>query len=165
MSVKAKRRTSSYKQMLQKIADEYYRETGRETATTKQIARWAIENDKWDPPANLALQKCREDFAKALREQYINDSRGRSVRAKHVVRKLVGDQRLHLWADIRNASREHMEVAFTQRREQIVGDCSQLKRDVDYYNNKNQQSEPIQLEFDFTDDVEESQFDGEYPSK
>jgi len=42
-----------------------------------------------------------------------------------------------------------------QRREQIVGDCLQLKIDVDAYNALNNEQPDIQLELDFTFDVEE----------
>ncbi len=53
------------------------------------------------------------------------------------------------------APRQHMEKAFQQRREQIVGECVQLKTDVDVYNDINTHEEPIQLILDFTEDVEE----------
>jgi hypothetical protein len=48
-----------------------------------------------------------------------------------------------------------MEIAFQQRRNQIVGDCVQLKRDVDSYNENRLPPQPIQLVLDFTDDVAE----------
>jgi hypothetical protein len=111
------------------------------------------------------LSKCQEDFSRALREQYITNSQGRPVRAKHVARITKGEEQLHLWADIRRAPRVHMEMAFQQRREQIVGDCRQLKRDVDYYNAAHPRNAPIQLIFDFRDDLEEGDFPGEYPKK
>jgi hypothetical protein len=156
---------ATYNEMLQHLADDFLAETGKVTFTTKEIAVWAIRSRRWDPPADLVLSKCREDFAKALREQYISDDFGRPVRAKHVARVLRDDRQMHLWADIRNSPRTHMETAFQQRREQIVGDCSQLKRDIDYYNSHNPGATPIQAVFDFTDDVEERQFSGKYPAK
>ena len=54
------------------------------------------------------------------------------------------------------APHAHMERAFSQRREQIISDCVQLKTDVDVYNtlNRGKQS-PIQLILDFTEDVAE----------
>ena len=58
-----------------------------------------------------------------------------------------------------------MESALQQRREQIVGDCRQLKYDVDYCNNNYFEDNPIQLIFDFTDDLEEAEYSGEYPPK
>jgi hypothetical protein len=54
-----------------------------------------------------------------------------------------------------------MERAFGQRREQIIGDCAQLKTDVDVYNDLNRGKRPeFQLILDFTDDVEERQISG-----
>lgn len=50
-----------------------------------------------------------------------------------------------------------MEKAFAQRRKQIVGDCLQLKTDVDVYNDKHSEQAPIQVVLDFTTDVEEAE--------
>lgn len=149
---------TSYHEALQRLADDYFAESGKTTATTKEIAFWAIQNRKWDAPPDLILSRCREDFAKALREQYISDESGNPVRAKHVARIRQGEEQIHLWADIRSAPRDHMEMAFSQRREQIVGDCVQLKRDVDFYNAAHPGVKPIQLMLDFRDDVAEAAF-------
>jgi hypothetical protein len=48
-----------------------------------------------------------------------------------------------------------MERAFAQRRKQIVGDCAQLKTDVDHYNEAHSDEQPIQMVFDFRDDLAE----------
>ena len=48
-----------------------------------------------------------------------------------------------------------MKLAFQQRRQQIVGDCKQLKADVDSYNDLNSDAEPLQIIFDFTMDLAE----------
>jgi addiction module HigA family antidote len=130
-----------------------------------QLCVWAIKNDKWEPPADLMLRKCRDDFARALREQYIEDDRGRPVRAKHVARFTKDNKQQYLWADIRTAKRGHIARAFQQRREQVVGACRQLDRDKDYYNKNHPKEKPIQVVFDFRDDIEEGNFSGEYPPK
>ncbi|MFB3815546.1 MAG: hypothetical protein ACE14L_15690 [Terriglobales bacterium] len=88
-----------------------------------------------------------------MREEYITDPQGRTVRAKHVARYDRSGAQIALWADIRTASREHMELAFQQRRQQIVGDCRQLKLDVDSFNENRNSAEPIQIIFDFRDDL------------
>lgn len=54
-------------------------------------------------------------------------------------------------------SREHMGIAFQQRRQQILGDCRQLKTDVDSYNENYNSAEPLQMVFDFTDDLAEAE--------
>ena len=48
-----------------------------------------------------------------------------------------------------------MEKAFAQRREQIVGDCVQLRIDIDVYNDMDPTHPPVNLELDFTEDVAE----------
>ena len=149
----------TYIEALQRDADEYFAE--HPLATTKELAVWAIQTRRWEPPPDLILKRCREDFARALREQYIQDDLGRPVRAKHAARIIRGDQQKTFWADIRKAPRKHMEVAFQQRREQIVGDCRQLQRDIDYYNKAHPDERPVQMVFDFTEDVEEMAFSGE----
>jgi hypothetical protein len=57
---------------------------------------------------------------------------------------------------MRLATRKHMETAFQQRRQSIVGDCKQLKNDLDSYNENFNTATPIQIIFDFTDDLEEA---------
>lgn len=42
-----------------------------------------------------------------------------------------------------------------QRRRQIVGDCFQLRVDVDHYNSLREDEADLQLVLDFTDDVAE----------
>ena len=90
-----------------------------------------------------------------MREEYVTDPQGRRVRAKHVAIVDRAGEQLPLWADILTATREHMQIAFQQRRQQIVGDCRQLKADVDSYNENYNDALPIQMVFDFTEDVEE----------
>ena len=48
-----------------------------------------------------------------------------------------------------------MEVAVANRRNQILGECRQLKTDLDSYNDRHHLEHPIQASFDFTVDLEE----------
>lgn len=90
-----------------------------------------------------------------MREEYITDPQGRKVRTMHVARELRNGELVGLWDDIRTAPRPHMAIAFQQRRTQIVGDCRQLKTDVDSYSENGNDGKPIPLVLDFTWDVEE----------
>jgi actin-related protein len=58
--------------------------------------------------------------------------------------------------------RDHMEVSFKQRRAQVVGDCHQLKNDVDYYTEKTPDEKPIKMAWDFTDDMDDLDQPKEY---
>ena len=72
------------------------------------------------------------------------------------MRETRGGAQYTFWAVMGFAVHEHMERAFALRREQIIGDCVQLRTDVDVYNDMNRGKRPvIQLPLDFTDDVAE----------
>jgi len=145
----------TYNEQLQRIVNKYREAGGLWPATTHEIAAWAIRNGHWEAYRTTMIDVCAEHLARAMREEYIRDPQGRTVRAKHAARTERDGEQLVLWADIRTASREHMAIAFQQRRRQIVGDCRQLKADVDSYNENKNLGEPIQMIFDFTFDLEE----------
>lgn len=145
----------TYGDQMRSIANRY-RESGQEwPATAKQIAAWAILRGLWQPQPSTLIDRCADELARAMREDYITDPQGRRVRAKHAARLEERGEQRTFWEDIRTASREHMEIAFQQRRQQIVGDCWQLKMDADSYNENNSREEPIQMIFNFTDDLAE----------
>jgi len=144
-----------YHEVMQQLADDYFAETSDWRATSAEIAAWAIQKGLWEPPRQLAVKICARDLSRALREEYIKDGHGRPVRAKHAARLVAGPTQKTFWADIRNAPREHMRLAFQQRRKQVVGDCRLLKRDVDFYNQHQPTQKPIQMLFNFEEDLEE----------
>lgn len=144
----------TYSEQLQTIANDYF-ESHDGLASTREIAKWAIDIGRWSPQRGSLLDQCAEELSRAMREEHITDAQGRSVRAKHAARIKQGDKQITLWADIRRAPREHMARAFQQRRRQILGDCKQLKSDVDSYNDNRTPSNPIQVIFDFSLDLAE----------
>lgn len=99
------------------------------------------------------------NIAQVFRGEYRTDALGQRYRAKHAVRSKKGNKTMPLWADIDDgrAPRDHFVRSFARRRNQIVGDCFQLKTDVDVYNGKHPTQQPIQIPLDFTYDVEELQ--------
>ncbi len=146
-------RKLSHNEQLQRIVNTYI-EAGEEwPATSRQLAAYAITNHLWEAQRTTVIDLCADQLARAMREEYIHDLQGRVVRAKHAAR-IAGEQAV-FWADIRTASREHMTIALQQRRQQIVGDCRQLKLDTDSYNENNNPGKPIQMVFNFTDDLVE----------
>ena len=155
-----KRVSDTFNETLQKHKNEYLRETGKVLTTTRELAVWAMTTGRWEPPPDLTLRKCREDYSRALREEYIADARGQPVRVNQAARQRDGDTQTTFWGDIRQVPRQHMEAASTQRREQIVGECRQLDRDERYYNEHHPDEPPLQSYFDFMDDVIEGRFSG-----
>lgn len=145
----------TYTAQMQAIVTRFIKAGETWPASTHEIATWAIQTGNWKPLHSSMVDMCADQLARALREEYITDSQGRRVRAKHAARVRRHDRQITLWADIRDADRRHMEIAFQQRRQQIVGDCAQLKRDVDSYNDNRCRTNPIQMVFDFTQDLVE----------
>ena len=141
---------SAYVRQIQRIVNDYMT-GGRQVATAREIAAWAVHNGLWKPRPADVINQCAEQVARAMREEYITDPQGRVVRAKHAARI----EQFVLWADIRTADPAHIEVAFKQRRQQILGDCRQLQRDVDSFNDNRKPARLIQIVFDFSRDLEE----------
>lgn len=140
---------------MQTVWHRYGREHEHEPTTTREVVEWGVREGilalpRIDPHDVLA-----SEMARALREEYATDAQGRRYRVNHAMRITRSGIQLTFWAVMGFAPHSHMQVAFTQRREQIVGDCLQLKIDVDAYNDMNKHEEPIQLVLDFTDDIAE----------
>lgn len=146
----------SYNEQLQRIVTQYRKANQPWPARTHEMAAWAIDQKLWLPQPGDLIAQCAEQLAQAMREEYVTDPQGRRVRAKHAARDAQGT----LWADIWDATREHMTIAFAQRRQQIVGDCRQLKSDVDSFNENRSKIDPIQMSFDFTLDLLELELVG-----
>jgi hypothetical protein len=118
---------ANFVEELQRIV-ELYRNSGKSwPASSSEIAEWAVTHDLFALSRGIAVSQCAEMLARAMREEYITDSKGRRVRKYHAARMRRDGRQQTLWADLETASRPHMELAFAQRRQQIVGDCRQLK--------------------------------------
>ena len=146
----------SYKEKMQKLSDQFFAENGGKLAPAREMARWAMRNGYWSPTPELAEEKCANDFADAMREQYITAPDGRRIRTKHAARKQINGKQQTLWGDLfDNPPRDFMETALQQRRQQVFGDCKQLRNDTDFYNEQHSKQEPIQLILDFEEELAE----------
>ena len=141
---------------IQEIVKQYREARRPWPATSKEIAAWAIAQKLMQPHPMAFLNQCAYQISEAMREEYFIDPQGRSVRAKHAAKVMRNGQTLPLWQDIRSGDRVHMEVALKQRRQQIVGDCKQLKSDVDSFNQNYNPGKQIEMVFDFRRDLEEA---------
>jgi hypothetical protein len=151
---------TAYANEVKAYLERYQAEVGDDALIDPQaVAAWAYHHGLHKPSLKTVIDVIAADIAQVLREEYRTDPLGQRYRAKHAVRSKQGNKSLSLWADIDDdrAPREHFVRSFSQRRQQIVGDCFQLKTDVDVYNGKYPTQKPIQVPLDFTYDVEELQ--------
>ncbi len=145
----------SYSKRMQRLFREYEEQGNPMPADLNDVAEWALRTGKWAPAPELARRKLVEDLGRALREEYFTDEEGHRVRAKHPAVVKRGGSQYHLWQDARTASHTHMSAAFTGRRNGVIGDLMQLKRDVDWYNRFHEDRPSVQLVLNFENDIAE----------
>lgn len=159
MKVKFKKTLKEY---CQGILNDYLQETGKVEIDMKEVAEWAIKQGRWEKPFHHnEVKQCAHALAQAARDEYYTDPQGRRVRTKHAARHETG----WLWADITTAPPDHMRMSLQQRRHSVVGDCKQLKTDLDSYNDNNLHGAEIQMSFDFREDLHELSMPVKYPER
>lgn len=142
-------------EQLQQLWRVYEHDHDHAPASAREVVEWAVNEGKLELPTIDPLDVLAGQMARALREEYKTDEEGRRYRVNHAVRVTKNGVQTTFWGIMGFAHRSHMERAFTQRREQIIGDCLQLQIDVDAYNGMNPSEKPVQLVLNFTDDVAE----------
>lgn len=150
---------SAYSDQVKSYIERYKREVGSNgLIDPHDLAGWAYKNGLHKPNVKTIIDVIAADIAQVFREEYRTDG-NRRYRAKHAATTKYGSKTLSLWGDLDdpNAPHEHFVKSFGQRRQQIVGDCFQLKTDSDVYNDHRKPEVPVQIVLDFTLDVEELQ--------
>lgn len=142
-------------ELLQTLWRDYEREHDNAPASAREVVDWAVANRALELPRVDPRDVMAAQMARALREQYATDSQGRRYRVNHAMRVMRSGVQLTIWAVLGHAPQLHMQRAFTQRREQVIGDLVQLQIDVEVYNDMNPHQAPIQLVLEFADDVAE----------
>lgn len=151
---------SAKKNEMNHIVEQYKQAKGitNGIVDTHDLAGWALNQGLYQPNRQDEIKLAAEAFSRHFREEMRTDPQGKRYRAKHAVKQSKNGKQYTLWADLDDANVpiEHFEKAFSQRRQQIIGDCFQLKTDVDVCNEK--KGSTIQLSLDFTDDVAEAEY-------
>ncbi len=139
----------------QRLWREFELEHDHKAVSAREVVDWAVAKGslrlpRVDPRDVLASQ-----MSRALREEYGVDGKGRRYRLNHAMRVTKDGVQLTIWGVLGYAPHTHMQRAFTQRREQVIGDLVQLAVDVEVYNEQIPEDKHIQLVLDFADDVAE----------
>lgn len=145
----------SKKRELQRLIRHYKDETGELQVDMKKVAKFA-ELMGWEMPVPKdPLDILAQELSRAARDEIKHDEgTGRPYRVNHAIPIKQGQQSLFVWIDIDEAPRNMMLKSLNLRREQMVGDGLQLSYDEDRWNSRNPDEEKIQLDFDFTFDIE-----------
>jgi hypothetical protein len=149
---------STKEEQLQQIWHKYDSEREHKPTSAREAVNWAVSEGLLELPEVDPYDVLAGQMSQALRDEYKADSQGRRYRVNHAVRVSKAGVQYTFWGMMGFASHDHMERAFAQRRDQIIGDNLQLKTDVDVYNDLNKgKRPPIQLVLDYTEDVAERQ--------
>ena len=141
---------------LQRIWHDYENARGHALCGTREAVEWAVAEGILELPSLDPYDVLAGQMASALRDEIQTDAKGRRYRVNHAVRISKDGAQYTFWGVMGFATHDHMEKAFALRREQIIGDCVQLRIDVDAYNDmRPQEHAPIQLVLDFTEDTAE----------
>lgn len=143
----------------QKIAKQFEQIHQRKPFDLHEVYYWAKEMKLWFPEQDFEEKMFVDEMAEALRDVYVTADDGVSkVRYYHARtgKNKDGKQQV-FWANMFDAPYEHLEEAFQQRRRQSLGDCRQLKTDIDYCNKKRFSDKPIQMSFNFDEDLAEEE--------
>lgn len=141
---------------LQRLIPLYLRETGKTTWENIDVAKWAINRGVKPPKPKTEAELLAEQFSQALREEHrLDPETGLDYRANHAFKERGGDKQLTFWVQLENATHKQMSASITNRRDGVIADCTQLKKDAIVWNNKNQNEKQIDLILDFDEDVSE----------
>jgi len=145
----------SKSQRLQALIRLYKDETGAREVDMKAVAAWALGKGYPEPKPISSADRLAKEFAAAAREETRRDHEtGEPYRVNHMYVVTRDGEQLHLWVDIDEAPRAPMQTSLTMRREQVVGDVTQLTFDAEHWNRIHSDEEPIEIEKDFGLDVE-----------
>ena len=148
---------SSFAKQIQRLVKEY-RLAGQVWPASKgEIAEWALSVGKYDISPAVAKRVLANEIGRALREEYITDTKGRRIRVKYSakVRRKEGEPPLTLWGDVRTEPMSFLRVAHAGRRNGIVAEARQWYNDGRFINETHPNDEQLPLILNFTRDVEE----------
>jgi hypothetical protein len=146
----------------QQVFHEYEAAHNNMPSSTRNVVRWAVEKGLLTPPVINPEDILAEQMARSLREERKPDAQGRLYRVNHAAQVMKDGVQYTLWSNIDSGPREHIEMSFGLRRDQIIGDCHQLKVDVDRFNTVRLNGEQYELILDFTDDVAERELNSKF---
>ena len=140
-------------QEIQRLKDLYKKEHGLKEIDMPSFIKWVVAKGYPLPDPPTAEELLAKQFVRALKEETRKDPEtGESYRVNYAFSTDSKGNGV-FWVDIDEAPRKHILKVVIQRREQMVADAVQLDFIQEHWNKKNPEEEPINVPFDFTDDV------------
>jgi len=134
-----------------------YRERTGETAVDmRKVAEFAMGMGWSMPPPLSPLERLAKELSRAAREETRYDPTTRlPYRVNHAYPGLRDGAQTTLWTDIDRAPRGPMHMSLQLRRNQMIDDGYHLSLDAEHWNSIHPEDAPIEIQFDFTQDIDE----------
>lgn len=126
-----------------------------------EVTRFELEGRKVMALGNIAARECARHGVEYIAVMFFESKRERMNRAdsnRAFIPAKTKDKDgapLFKWADIDLAPRAHVEKGVQGERRSIVNDCFALAMKIDHYNATHPSEEPLQIIFNFEEDIEE----------
>lgn len=146
--------STTYNQIvIHKIVEPYQKAHGGEASTSIEMAAWALDNKLWAPTRKSQIALLRAEISEAMqaaRREY----KGLKVRQYHCIQRQLEDGAVQtVWSHIDVATDEFMEQSFARRRRAEANRLYQLHSDIIYWNEEKNPGRPVEMLFDFRDDI------------
>lgn len=139
--------------VIEKIVEPFRKVHGDGDFSLSDMAAWAIQNKLWAPAMKSQVAILRGEISEAMQASR-REYKGMRVRQYHCVRRTLDDGAVQtVWSHIDVATGEFMEESFARRRRSEANRCYQLHSDITYWNDKKNPGRPIEMLFDFRDDI------------
>src|SRR5687767_1348477 len=100
---------ASKNELLQRAWHKYEAANGHPATSLHEVSRWGVAAGLLTLPDVDPYEILASEMAKALREEYKVDAKGRRYRVNHAVRITKAGVQLTFWAELGHAPRSHME--------------------------------------------------------
>jgi hypothetical protein len=132
------------------------------------VADWAWKKGLWSKPPVSPAEILRREIARHLKSEYITDPKNRTVRKHHAIlfveHTAEGSRTRSRYAEIFEATGEHMKASLALRRRSALSDVRQLNIDFESWNDFNRHGETLEpMDFDFNKDLAEEAQPTHYP--
>ncbi len=144
-------------QLGQRMIREWKEATGASDVDMHEVAKYALAHGWRPPPPVTVVDLVAKELSRYARLEIKHDKEtNKPYRVWHAYRVEQGSEKkqLTLWVDIDEADRTRMLKSLTWRREMMVDDGVQLKRDADHWNRSHPSEEQIEIAYDIGPDIE-----------
>jgi hypothetical protein len=150
----------NYDRLIEQMIVDYVAATGDQEWSREKVARWAIEQDRWEQRQANAVKELSRVIGRVARKTTFTNEDGDEVRKYHSWRP--GPKQPTFWSSMEAITPEHMRESINARRDKLVDGAVKVTIDAEHYNKHHNPGDPIVVDPDLSRDVREKRAPGLY---